>query len=278
MASPSSTTYSLFVPSRLDKTLLDVSLTVPVSNPNIDSRPTVLITHPYGPLGGNSYNNVVQALRNHFTEKGYIAVTFNFRGCGRSKGRTSWRGQGENEDLNTIVECICSGQWPTIHPATSTTTAAANTTNARQLSRHKSVEDLPTLLPPSHLLICGYSYGGMIAGAVDPQVVGDTPLSLVLISYPYSVTWLLTLCRSSYFTDAFKQWLSRTSPPIPVLVITGNQDQFTSSKSYRRWIESLTKSYSGSNITFQLLDSIDHFWFGHEHQLVESIQEWINNK
>jgi alpha/beta superfamily hydrolase len=118
----------------------------------------------------------------------------------------------------------------------------------------------------------------MIAGAVNPQVVVDVPLSLVLISYPYSVTWLLTAGKSSHFIEAFKQWLSRTSPPIPILVITGNRDQFTSAKSYRRWIESLNESYNGSDITFQPLASIDHFWFGHEPQLVESIQQWINSK
>ncbi|KAI9594059.1 Alpha/Beta hydrolase protein [Syncephalis fuscata] len=249
----SGTTKKLLIPSSVDQTLLDVCLTIPGNTDTRIGQPAVLITHPYGPLGGNSHNNVVQALRYHFVERGYVAVTLNFRGCGRSKGRTSWRGQSENEDLNTIVKIICSGQWPT---------------------ENNSTQAIPLLFPPSRLLICGYSYGAMIAGAVDPDAVNNIPFTMVLISYPCSVTWFLTFGRSSYFYDALKQWLSR-SPTPPILAVCGNQDQFTSTKSYQRWIQSLTET-NADGITLRILPSVDHFWFGHENELLQLIQDWLD--
>ncbi|RKP08061.1 hypothetical protein THASP1DRAFT_9439, partial [Thamnocephalis sphaerospora] len=68
-------------------------------------------THPYGPLGGNNNNNVVVALERQFAARGYLVVALNFRGCGRSGGRTSWRGHAELGDLETVVERVCTGAW-----------------------------------------------------------------------------------------------------------------------------------------------------------------------
>ena len=38
-----------------------------------------MITHPYGPLGGNMDNNVVQAVYDAAEKAGFAAVCFNFR-------------------------------------------------------------------------------------------------------------------------------------------------------------------------------------------------------
>ncbi|KAI9257401.1 hypothetical protein BY458DRAFT_412006, partial [Sporodiniella umbellata] len=62
--------------------------------------------HPYGPLGGNMNNNVVGALQKHFLSLGYIAVCFDFRGSGRSKGRTSWTGMPEREDYQAVMDFL----------------------------------------------------------------------------------------------------------------------------------------------------------------------------
>ncbi|RKO92789.1 Alpha/Beta hydrolase protein, partial [Blyttiomyces helicus] len=59
--------------------------------------------HPYGPLGGNMDNNVVAALFRNFASKGFMVIRFNFRGVGNSTGKTSWRGQGEVDDVLTVV-------------------------------------------------------------------------------------------------------------------------------------------------------------------------------
>ena len=39
----------------------------------------LVITHPYGPLGGNMDNNVVQAVYDAAEKAGFAAVCFNFR-------------------------------------------------------------------------------------------------------------------------------------------------------------------------------------------------------
>lgn len=54
-------------------------------------------------LGGNMNNNVVIALQQYFRSKGYVTICMNFRGCGKSKGRTSWTAMAEREDYNSVV-------------------------------------------------------------------------------------------------------------------------------------------------------------------------------
>jgi hypothetical protein len=56
--------------------------------------------------GGNMHNNVVIALQRYFVSKGYLAVCINFRGCGNSKGRTSWTGMPEREDYYGVIDFI----------------------------------------------------------------------------------------------------------------------------------------------------------------------------
>lgn len=50
-------------------------------------------------------NNVVIALQQYFKSKGYVTICMNFRGCGKSKGRTSWTGMPEREDYMAVVDC-----------------------------------------------------------------------------------------------------------------------------------------------------------------------------
>nr|CAG8591434.1 14220_t:CDS:2 [Entrophospora candida] len=66
----------------------------------------VTISHPYGPLGGDFHNNVVRTVEDFFLRKGYLTIAFNFRGSGKSAGRTSWSGEPECYDYKTIVEFL----------------------------------------------------------------------------------------------------------------------------------------------------------------------------
>ena len=53
----------------------------------------VVVSHPYGPLGGNMHNNVVEAVYDAMRRLGHAVVRFNFR-CGprgpRRGARTEW--------------------------------------------------------------------------------------------------------------------------------------------------------------------------------------------
>jgi hypothetical protein len=58
-------------------------------------------------------------------------------------------------------------------------------------------------LAVSKLLLVGYSYGSMIAGAAVDDL--DAIHGVATVSYPYSVTWALALWNGSQFWDALKR-------------------------------------------------------------------------
>ena len=58
------------------------------------SRGVAVIAHPHPLFGGTLDNKVVQTLARAFTQAGWTAVRFNFRGVGASEG-TYDEGRGE---------------------------------------------------------------------------------------------------------------------------------------------------------------------------------------
>ncbi|KAI8996737.1 Alpha/Beta hydrolase protein [Gaertneriomyces semiglobifer] len=159
----------------------------------------VILAHPYGPLGGNLNNNVVEALFRNFAEKGFMTVRFNFRGVGGSTGHTSLRGKGEQEDVLSVC---------------------------------KYVVDRPSLAPKK-ILLCGYSYGSIATSAVAskiPELAG-----IIFISYPSGVLWFLTMFNG----NACVQSLRAISPQIPKLFLHGGRDNFTSKVAFTKLVDSL---------------------------------------
>ena len=69
-------------------------------------RGTVVIAHPHPLFGGTMDNKVVQTLARAFTQGGWNAVRFNFRGVGASAGSHD-EGRGELEDLLAVVAHAC---------------------------------------------------------------------------------------------------------------------------------------------------------------------------
>ncbi len=67
------------------------------------TRPIVVVSHPHPLYGGSMKNKVVHILARTFNEMGLLAVTYNFRGVGRSEGRFA-RGIGEVADLLAVVD------------------------------------------------------------------------------------------------------------------------------------------------------------------------------
>jgi alpha/beta superfamily hydrolase len=62
-------------------------------------------------------NNVVIAIQRHFLSLGYITACINFRGCGKSKGKTSWTGMSERDDYITVMDYLLSSneKYPKIN-------------------------------------------------------------------------------------------------------------------------------------------------------------------
>ncbi len=136
-----------------------------VSNKQSDFA--VVLAHPYGPLGGNLYNNVVWALTQHLARFGFTTIRYNQRGVPPSTGRTSWTGAGENDDMKAVCEYA--------------------------LTKLDA--------PPRKLIIIGYSFGSVAGSAVG----GEMPEvhAYAAISYPFSVAFALTLFnQGSFFTSA----------------------------------------------------------------------------
>jgi len=66
-------------------------------------RGVVVICHPNPTQGGTMDNKVVQTLARAFTQMGYRALRFNFRGIGKSAG--GWdEGRGEVDDALAVVQ------------------------------------------------------------------------------------------------------------------------------------------------------------------------------
>lgn len=67
------------------------------------ATPLAIICHPHPPDGGSMHNKVVSTLAKAFTESGYIAVRFNFRGVGASEGVYD-HGRGELADCRAVID------------------------------------------------------------------------------------------------------------------------------------------------------------------------------
>ncbi len=66
------------------------------------AKGVAVIAHPHPLFGGSMDNKVVQTLTRAFTQSGWTAVRFNFRGVGSSAG-THDEGRGELEDMLLVV-------------------------------------------------------------------------------------------------------------------------------------------------------------------------------
>lgn len=65
----------------------------------------VVICHPHPLYGGNMYNNVVSAIEDGYSTRGYTTLIFNFRGVGNSKGEYD-EGDGETRDAKAAHEFL----------------------------------------------------------------------------------------------------------------------------------------------------------------------------
>ncbi|EHK19342.1 uncharacterized protein TRIVIDRAFT_157245 [Trichoderma virens Gv29-8] len=151
--------FTLTIPSIHDGTALDcrvyhpASLAVGARSPQHAAAPwkrhAAVFAHPYAPMGGSFDDGMVDIVASQLLRKGYLLGTFNFRGAGRSAGRTSWTAKPERDDYISFVGFIAHY----VHRLVSSGIA----------------EQQPA--SPSHrpvLLMAGYSYGAMITTQLPP--------------------------------------------------------------------------------------------------------------
>lgn len=109
---------------------------------------------------------------------------------------------------------------------------------------------------PGQIDFAGYSYG---AWAVMQAVrLGLTPDSLVLVSPPLD----------------FISFEGLELPQIPALVIAGNQDEFCSLGSLRKWLS----ARPDAPVSLEIIPYADHFYWGLEELLAKKITEFLKRE
>jgi alpha/beta superfamily hydrolase len=117
-------------------------LEVVIHIPDVIPRAIAVIAHPLPTVGGTMENKIVTTLAKTFTELGFVALRFNFRGVGNSSGEFD-NGNGEVEDALTVTRYALS-----------------------------KYGDLP-------LILSGFSFGGYVQARAAQQL---PPRQLVLIA------------------------------------------------------------------------------------------------
>ncbi|KAJ1989641.1 hypothetical protein GGI25_004606 [Coemansia spiralis] len=298
-----------FVPSRLDGRALEALVTLSASDSASGSERAVVFVHPYPPLGGQFRNNVIHELRARLDGRVAVSVAFNLRGAGRSEGKTSWTGCAEHEDLCSVLDMLRTRHLP-LHPAHHSASDRRLLLLRMQargfLPPAADVDHLDSLpLPPVSLtLVCGYSYGAVVAASVCPADCAPLRVDYALISFPYSVLWLLVLQRRSWLlaritstvVDAAVAFATAAPQPAHIprtLFVSGTADTFTSLSAYNKWWDQLhakailalqavrppiasdaATHAAAKALTITRIQHADHAWLRRECELSDVVECW----
>ncbi|KAF4627266.1 hypothetical protein G7Y89_g10886 [Cudoniella acicularis] len=165
-------------------------------------KKAAIIAHPYAPLGGCYDDPVVGLVAGTVLEQGFVVCTFNFRGAGRSRGRTSWQSKAEQNDYISLIGFVVyymhllnpppitpppieqpkfTRSDPEMHnltPVPSQALPPPHTSDPRYLSPTSSLSSNAAAYEPTYsidseprLLLGGYSYGALIASCL-PSILG----------------------------------------------------------------------------------------------------------
>ena len=117
-------------------------LEVVIHIPDVIPRAIAVIAHPLPTVGGTMENKIVTTLAKTFSQLGFAALRFNFRGVGASSGKFD-NGNGEVDDALTVTRYALS-----------------------------KYGDLP-------LILSGFSFGGYVQARAAQQL---SPRQVVLIA------------------------------------------------------------------------------------------------
>lgn len=164
-------TFTFTIPSICDDINLDCRIYNPphsVLNP-LDGEPPwnprgAIVAHPYAPFGGCYDDWVVLSVAAEIWKQGFVVGTFNFRGAGSSKGRTSWQGKAETEDYSSFIgffvhyieKLTDCGSQTRLHGALDSVPSSI------PLGNEPFSQPPSTIISGMKLIIGGYSYGSLI--------------------------------------------------------------------------------------------------------------------
>lgn len=172
--------------------------------------------------------------------KGFHVIRYNSRGVGGSSGRSSFTGFAEGNDLDALL------RW--------------------------SIEKVGNV---ELFTVVGYSHGSLIASLQSSDSVLPVPVAHILISYPLGPLPFLTLFRGSTYASKLRTLVE--SPDSRVLVVYGDQDEFTGYDRYKRWSDMLQSYAHACNVAHRLTVAFipdgSHFWRGN--RLVEAVGSWL---
>ncbi|KAJ3819692.1 Alpha/Beta hydrolase protein [Lentinula raphanica] len=236
-----------------------------------DSRKVAVCLHPWSWLGGSMHDPVLDILARPFQDKGYHVFRYNSRGVGGSSGWPTLTGLTEGKDLEAVVD------WSLRYVQGLRSPTADNAAKT------------------SDVVIVGYSHGSLIASLYPILPNKYTKVSHVLVSYPLGPRTYLTLFHSSTYASKLRELVQNTNSN--VLIIYGDQDEFTSGKSYEGWAQELIKvtevrnstesdnspspldvaqGQKQNSLTVCCRPGASHFWRGsHGIWLAETLAKWL---
>lgn len=239
---------------------------------NLQSTVAVMVTHPWGPLGGNMYNNVVNTVVLYFQRLGITTFRFNFAGT------QFGRGYYQVEQLQFLSQQLLSGALFN-HNNNNNSDTNNNTTSPSSLSPPKERNDGTTMVLPKYILLIGYSYGSLIASSASatiPQCIG-----VISIAPPLGVAQWLLLFHSNYHLEQSRK---RQEPYFQRLFLLGSHDNFTSESKltsvldqyyYKNDGTSSSESSSTKTTSAAILKDADHFFIRREKDIMDVIGQWL---
>jgi alpha/beta superfamily hydrolase len=198
----------------------------------------VVVTHPWGPLGGNLHNNVVGAAVLYFQNFGLTTVRFDFASQLVSRGYT------QLQQLHDVVDGLLTG---------------------RIFSKDDASSTRESLSSVKHVLLVGYSYGSLIAGSASADI--PQCVATISIAPPWGVShWLLAFNSKHHLQRAAER------QQMPRMFLIGNRDNFTSVQQFQTTLE---QRFPTVDSTGAVLKGADHFFAGREKDVMDCIGQWL---
>ncbi|KAF4597357.1 hypothetical protein EYR40_007809 [Pleurotus pulmonarius] len=206
---------------------------------NPASLKLVICLHPWSWLGGRMDDPVLHSLSGVLEKHEYHILRYNSRGVGASKGWPSLTGHTEGRDLEALV------QW--------------------------ALQTIPEL---RSIVLLGYSHGSLIA-SLHPLLPPPVEISHILLSYPLGARMFLTLFNSGTYASKLKELVD--NPASNVLIIFGDQDEFTGVSNYDEWAKSLSSETRTGALKVVKVEGGSHFWRGRANNTMQNeIDHWLD--
>jgi len=266
-------------------------------------RGIAILAHPYAPFGGSSSDPVLALTTSVLLSSGFIVLTFDFRGAGRSGGKTSWTAAAEMQDYLGVM---AFGVAYVRRLYVSLAGSGAAEGESSDCGWHDGGTE------PLSIVLGGYSYGALVVqeackGSFRPTAGGSASQTLLeeqaqtladdhlkrsgqwqqpvvrqlwspATSFSYLfISPLLQPLRAALTLQVWGLDPDKANPGRPLtLAVFGGQDGITSSRRLEDWARA-RKRYNPF-LTSQVVEEAGHFWRepGVSGKLQEAIRKWLD--